>query len=653
MKGIFISHAWTREDQVTLRSRPGEEKVQLQRQEKKVEEMIQAERSIRVAPDRKDLLEAVKDLNKDKHSCKREFNYVLDSGTIDLNYNRINQENFQVNKVLISHNLDLMRCRVVSQSPPPQQVRWNRGKIMLVGQGRAGKTALANNLTGTWIPSTPSTRGAEQFDVKLIYGGVNGGKLQQCILPESQLESFLAEPYSHEPFPSNPSNSHPDSEVISNTASLENRKQLHEFFKLNPRDISQEQIQHYKELQEMEIPSKYKLTLIDFGGQSVFNVLHAFFMSKYSIYLVVFDMELFLSSNRDICLKEMNFWLSTIALHAFDSETGLAAPVAIVGTRGDVIAREQYEIISDEIKHRFQHQLIWKNLLRYEDKDEKLCFFPNNNKLTEDNTVREQLLRNIELKFDESEFMKKEIPLVWIKILDKMKASNHSYLSYSKLIEIASETLSDQNDDINRLLPFLNSMLRFLNKLGMILWVEEDLLRDIIILDPINYFVKPATIIICKHVPTKDEPYEIKTMHKIPGVHEESEDNYKSDWDTMLRYGLVSDILAEDLLTRYYKKAKIIDVENQFTKILLLMEKYGLAVRIKAHRLIPALLPCTPNDIDQKNSSLRDLYQFLQTRYNRLLISFPVGMHFSLFFQLTREGKSVIYSANAIIITLC
>lgn len=521
---------------------------------------------------------------------------------------------------------------------------------MLVGQGRAGKTALANNLVGMWIPETPSTVGAEQFDVKLFYGGANGGKLKPFDQPEAQLESFLAEPYSHESLP-------PLDSAVNGT--VDNEKQLLESFELNPHDFNPEQVLHYKELQEIEMSSKYKLTLIDFGGQSVFNVLHAFFMSKYSIYLVVFDMELFLSPDQDkrsSCLREMNFWLSTIALHAFDSETGKTAPVAIVGTRGDVITTiEQYQIISDEIKHLFEHKSIWGNLLWYEDKDvtsEKLCFFPNNNTLIEDNIVREQLLRNIERKFDESNFMKKDIPLLWIKIFDDMKSSKQSYLSYDELIEIATRRLSNQTIEIHRMLLYLDNMLRFLNKLGMIFWIDdEDILKNIIILDPIHYFVKPATIIICKHIPTKDEPYEVKTMHRIPKIHGESEEKYKTDWNKMVKFGLVSDILADDLLKRYYRNQGLTDDENQrsvIKSILLLMEQYGLAVRIKGsvYRLIPALLPFTPTDIDQKNSSLRALCRFLDARYGQLMKLFPVGMHFSLFFHLPREGKYLIYTST-------
>lgn len=128
--------------------------------------------------------------------------------------------------------------------------------------------------------------------------------------------------------------------ALCRNGALDNKQQLRESFNLNPTDINSEQVLHYKKLQEMEIPSKYKLTLVDFGGQSVFNVLHAFFISRYSIYLVVFDMELFLSFDENkkfSCLKELNFWLITISLHTFDSESGKTAPVAIVGTRNDII----------------------------------------------------------------------------------------------------------------------------------------------------------------------------------------------------------------------------------------------------------------------------------------------------------------------------
>ena len=41
----------------------------------------------------------------------------------------------------------------------------------------------------------------------------------------------------------------------------------------------------------VNLDSKYKIALFDFGGQSVFNVIHPFFLTQYGVYLVVFNME--------------------------------------------------------------------------------------------------------------------------------------------------------------------------------------------------------------------------------------------------------------------------------------------------------------------------------------------------------------------------
>lgn len=41
----------------------------------------------------------------------------------------------------------------------------------------------------------------------------------------------------------------------------------------------------------VSLTSKYKITLYDFGGQSVFNVIHPFFLTQYGVYIVAFNME--------------------------------------------------------------------------------------------------------------------------------------------------------------------------------------------------------------------------------------------------------------------------------------------------------------------------------------------------------------------------
>jgi GTPase SAR1 family protein len=67
-------------------------------------------------------------------------------------------------------------------------VSWNRSKIMLVGQGRAGKTALARSMMGEPFRETPSTIGGELFEREIREGNVRRGKLAEHKRPEKELE---------------------------------------------------------------------------------------------------------------------------------------------------------------------------------------------------------------------------------------------------------------------------------------------------------------------------------------------------------------------------------------------------------------------------------------------------------------------------------
>eukprot|EP01040_Poterioochromonas_malhamensis_P016936 gene16936-biopygen4266 len=126
---------------------------------------------------------------------------------------------------------------------------------------------------------------------------------------------------------------------------------------------------HYRKLQEVDTASSYKLLPVDFGGQSIFNVLHGFFMSRYGVYVVVFDMELFQSGDvvcRESCRKKLKFWLNSITMHTCDSSAGIdkTAPVAIVGTRGDKVReKKDHEKISSELEDMFGEMKVWESLM--------------------------------------------------------------------------------------------------------------------------------------------------------------------------------------------------------------------------------------------------------------------------------------------------
>jgi len=187
-------------------------------------------------------------------------------------------------------------------------------------------------------------------------------------------------------------------------------------------------------------------------------------------------------------------------------------------------------------------------------------------------------------------------------------------------------------------------MLRFLNDMGMLMWIEEKGLEDVIILDPINYLVKPATTILCKHVATKDDPY--RTRHVIAEIHGESKKDYGEDWMRMLEYGAASEVLVKDLLKRYYdyqgrsnKAYKNANEDEMRDKVMLLMMKYGLMVQSSAMYFIPSLLPPDPSKILVNKDSA--ITQNILSRLSRrkAIISSPLSqaLNFSLFFHLSES----------------
>jgi len=202
----------------------------------------------------------------------------------------------------------------------------------------------------------------------------------------------------------------------------------------------------------------------------------------------------------------------------------------------------------------------------------------------------------------------------------------------------------------------VREMLRFFTDMGMLMWIEDTGLEDVIILDPIEYLVKPATIIICKHFATKDDPY--RTIHEIPEIHGESKKQFVEDWNRMLEYGVVSEVLARDLLKRYYnrqirsKKASMntnmntneeeeeAEEEEEWSvidKVLLLMMKYGLMDHYAEMYFIPSLLPPDPSLIfaDKQLTIPQDILSRISSCRGILSSPLPRTLKFSLFFRLS------------------
>ena len=339
------------------------------------------------------------------------------------------------------------------------------------------------------------------------------------------------------------------------------------------------------------------LSLFDFGGQSVFSFIHHLFLTSYGVYVVVFNMMDILDNyKREQSLNELSFWINSIIIHTRNADSGKVAPVFLVGTHKDHIEDPaRHKDLSDFIEKRFQYNVAWKCFIENGD----LCFFPVNNLKGQQDDVIVDLMSKIENNLKEADYVKEPRPLTWLKALDELLGTGNSFLTLKDALSIAIKN-GVEEDAVYLFLSFLNEM-------GVVLWLDEDGLRDVVILDIVSSFVEPATRIICNHI--------YKTTKNF--IHNNEIQNYfkknrKVKWDLMTRRGVVQKQLIIDILQ--FRAVKDLTCDAKF--VVNMMLKYGLMVTLNPVQdrlnilqqesnemyLVPALLaevtghPCIFND---------------------------------------------------------
>lgn len=99
-----------------------------------------------------------------------------------------------------------------------------------------------------------------------------------------------------------------------------------------------------------------------------------------------------------------------------------------------------------------------------------------------------------------------------------------------------------------------------------LLWFEDEHLRDVVIVDPVTYFVKPAALIIRRHIGTADDP----TVHTSP-IHKQCSVEMPCDFHDMATRGVVTNRLLRRLL-------ELGECSDRVKMIVLLMIRFGLLV---------------------------------------------------------------------------
>lgn len=127
-----------------------------------------------------------------------------------------------------------------------------------------------------------------------------------------------------------------------------------------------------------------------------------------------------------------------------------------------------------------------------------------------------------------------------------------------------------------------------------LLWLEDENLWDVVIIDPVAYFVKPATQIIRKHTSTLDDP----TVHFYPlEEHKACYEDMFEQFHHMVDCGVVAKSLLHRLLELggCESSGRIGNVVKLMVKFGLLVPRADVARCIEGDPLVSAM-PWTADD---------------------------------------------------------
>jgi GTPase SAR1 family protein len=346
---------------------------------------------------------------------------------------------------------------------------------MVVGAGRAGKTALTRSITGeAFLSQLESTIGINELRCDVQSVGLSSANDQGAASNWAKyeeksnfLDSAIAKGLKLKPTASDNTTpsitnvalnepqkkndrvlpaplavaSQQNGRTTMNEETVGNYDEADKEKRISVESINEEEIMKCLADDIQLLNSKYILSIYDYGGQNVFNVIHPFFLTSYGVYLVVFNMSQLASSSTQIeqeeCLDYLRFWVNSIAIHSFDAKRQEIAPIFFIGTRKDIISLpKEHEIIAKLLTSSFQNHKIWPFVIPNHHGignkgNTTFPFFPVDNTLGIRDIVIQQLLTKMEKTIEVSYYSNLEIPLIWLKAIDKMKEKASSGSSSS------------------------------------------------------------------------------------------------------------------------------------------------------------------------------------------------------------------------------
>jgi GTPase SAR1 family protein len=443
-----------------------------------------------------------------------------------------------------------------------------------MGEGGAGKTCLARALLCKPFGDTQSTEALDTLTVGISSGSsvTSGGwheMHQQAVVLEEAVISIAQD------ISVKGASSRGEVGMLTwlRSAMLGPAPQERQLAVLN--DVSIDVTSLLRKAARREVNKlSIEVSLYDFGGQDVFNCLHPFFLTRFGINCVVFNMTWFAADRSSLktleALSYLSYWLNSVVLNT--RHQGSIAPILLVGTHKDIVSdRADHLRISVLLSDTFCRSTAWPAIVM-NDRDE-ILFFPVNNTQGADDAVVRELSVVVEATLTKDKQMQVERPLSWYHALDNL-VSIEKKGQPTITLEHACRILVDSGVGIND----VPTVLAFFRDMGMLMWYEDEALRDVVILDPVAFLVKPVARVIC------DPELHCLEAHSYCARH------HHDAYPAMKYNGIVSQSLLRALLGYGGN-------EGNCDMLITLMLKYGLLVTwelqgtTEVTYLVPALFP--------------------------------------------------------------
>lgn len=459
---------------------------------------------------------------------------------------------------------------------------WYRTKLMVVGQGRSGKSATIRSLLNrSFDPTLASTVGIALTET--LAARSSGWVEQNTDDISSFTAAFAAAAIATRPKPVQKRKA----AARKGRLKTPSRPPAHKPFVPATKPAAFEEPYRYKDTLFTNARNQVRLLVWDYGGQEVFHSLHHLFLTTTGLYLVVFSLAEYAKNARNTA-EHVRFWLNSIHLQAPNS------PILCVGTFADEVESQSQMVDLIEEFERYKEQFP-----QIISSSESQVFYTIDNRSRQGiASLRSAILHTAA----RTEDFGKKVPTKWMQCFDEvMRSTTKGWMSREELRSKAAPIGIIEEEE-------LEDMLQVFHQFGIVLYFSStEALKDTVITDP-----KWLITEVGKLIRDRDQhPFDTQRAEEA-GLSND------------LKILLTTAVASHDLLSLLWEKTKV-EYLKDLLQSLLLIGEWNLETESPGY-LVPSMLLPKRDASTLTSQAAKIKFQFLPNGVFARVICCLVGV---------------------------